>query len=167
MLLENKINISSPSPGHRNKEAARLAILKSVADRQASGSCQEASWNENIGLRPNQIADRFMGRIWNPYRCEFTRPVQFGQVDCNPSVGFDPIAGLARDQRRCDHDAFVSGCSQLTLNAIIAWVHCALALPQPSFMKSGCSLPRSAGGPHHAYPFPQAQARSCLCAHPG
>ena len=36
-----------------------------------------------------------MGWVWNPHRRQFTRSVQFGQVNRVASVGFDPIAGLA------------------------------------------------------------------------
>jgi hypothetical protein len=50
-----------------------------------------------------------MGWIWNPHRRQFTRSVQFGQVNRVASVGFNPIAGLARNQRRGDYDAFVPG----------------------------------------------------------
>ena len=61
-----------------------------------------------------------MGRVWNPDRGQFTRPVQLGKVDRIPPVGLDPVAGLARDQRRSDHDAFVPGFAQLPLNAVAA-----------------------------------------------
>jgi hypothetical protein len=50
------------------------------------------------------------GLVWNPHRRQFTRSVQFGQVNRVTSAGFDPIAG----QRRGDHDAFVP-CSMTRL----------------------------------------------------
>jgi hypothetical protein len=61
-----------------------------------------------------------MGWVWNPHRRQFTRSVQFGQVNRVASVGFDPIAELARNQRRGDHDAFMLGFAQLALNAVTA-----------------------------------------------
>ena len=70
--------------------------------------------------RPHQIADRLVGRVWNPYRREFARPVQLGQVDAVSSVGLDPIAGFARNQRRRHHHAFMSVIAQLALDAITA-----------------------------------------------
>ena len=38
-----------------------------------------------------------------------TRSVQFGQVNQRRIGGFDPITGLARNQRRGDYDAFMPG----------------------------------------------------------
>jgi len=70
--------------------------------------------------RAHQIANSLMGWVRNPYRCEFARPVQLGQVDGVSPIGLDPIAGFARNQRRRHHDALVSGFAQLALNAITA-----------------------------------------------
>ena len=50
-----------------------------------------------------------MGLGREPTPRQFTRSMQFGQVDRVASVGLDPIARLARDQRRGDYDAFVPG----------------------------------------------------------
>ena len=61
-----------------------------------------------------------MGLIRNPDRCEFARAVQLGQIDRVAPVGLDPVARLAWDQRRCNHDALVAGCCQLPLDAIAA-----------------------------------------------
>ena len=63
--------------------------------------------------RSHEIADRLMSLIWNPDRGQFTGPVQLGEVDRIPSVGLDPITGLARDQRRSDHDASVPVAGEL------------------------------------------------------
>ncbi len=68
----------------------------------------------------HEIADRLMGRIRNPYRRQFARSMQPGQVDRVPPVGLDPIARLARDQRRSHDDAIMPGEGQLPLNAIAA-----------------------------------------------
>src|SRR5271155_1611568 len=93
--------------GHGAAESRRVAgALPQHAHRRQS--------------RAHQIADRLMGWVWNPHRRQFTRSVQFGQVNRVASVGFDPIAGLARNQRRGDYDAFVPGFAQLALNAVTA-----------------------------------------------
>jgi hypothetical protein len=68
----------------------------------------------------HEIADRLMGRIRNPDRRQFARPMQLGQVDRVPPVGLDPIARLARDQRRSHDDAIMPSEGQLPLNAIAA-----------------------------------------------
>ena len=68
----------------------------------------------------HEIADRLMGRIRNPDRRQFARSMQLGQVDRVPPVGLDPIARLARDQRRSHDDAIMPGEGQLPLNAIAA-----------------------------------------------
>jgi len=61
-----------------------------------------------------------MGRIRNPDRRQFARSMQLGQVDRVPPVGLDPIARLARDQRRSHDDAIMPGEGQLPLSAITA-----------------------------------------------
>jgi len=44
--------------------------------------------------------------------------VQFGEVDRIAPVGLDPVSGLARDQRRSNHDALVTGRGKLALDAV-------------------------------------------------
>ena len=108
-----------PAPVHQGP--GRPVIMTAMAQQKAGELLarlpQHAHRRQS---RAHQIADRLMGWIWNPHRRQFTRSVQFGQVNRVASVGFDPIAGLARNQRRGDYDAFVPGFAQLALNAVTA-----------------------------------------------
>jgi hypothetical protein len=51
------------------------------------------------------------------HRLQLACPVQLGQINRIALVSFDPFAGLARNQRRGDHHAFVRGFAQLPLSA--------------------------------------------------
>jgi hypothetical protein len=46
--------------------------------------------------------------------------MQLGQCRCIPTVGLDPIAGPARDQRRRDHDAVLAKAAQQPMHAVAA-----------------------------------------------
>jgi hypothetical protein len=70
--------------------------------------------------RAHEIADRLMGLIRNPDRGQFAGAVQPRKIYRIPPVGLDPIARLARDQRRSHDDAIMPGEGQLTLNPIAA-----------------------------------------------
>ncbi len=88
-----------PAPVHQGP--GRPVIMTAMAQQKAGELLarlpQHAHRRQS---RAHQIADRLMGWVWNPHRRQFTRSVQFGQVNRVASVGFDPIAGLARNQRR-------------------------------------------------------------------
>ena len=86
-------------------------------------SCWRACRNTRTAASRARTRSRiasWAGGLRNPHRRQFTRSVQFGQVSRVASVGFDPIARLAPNQRRGDHDALVSGFAQLALNAVTA-----------------------------------------------
>ena len=85
-----------------------------------------------------------MSLIWNPDRRQLTGPVQLGEVDRIPSVGLDPITGLARDQRRSDHDVSVPCRAELPLYAVTAWSGL-VAEPQPPRANFAASAFKAAG----------------------
>ena len=70
--------------------------------------------------RSHQIAHRFVGRIGNPYCCQFAGPMQFGQHHRVAAVRLDTIASLHRDQRRRHHDAVMSETRKLPVKTIAA-----------------------------------------------
>ena len=70
--------------------------------------------------RTHEIADGLVRLIRNPDRGQFTRAVQLGEVDRVPPVSLDPVARLARDQRRRDYDTVMSRRRQFPLNTIAA-----------------------------------------------
>jgi len=90
----------------QQKARELLTGLTQTADRRKTGA--------------HEIADRLMGRIRDPDRREFARPMQLGQADRVPAVGLDPISRFARDQRRSHDDALMPGEGQLPLNPIAA-----------------------------------------------
>ena len=108
-----------PAPVHQGP--GRPVIMTAMAQQKAGELLarlpQHAHRRQS---RAHQIADRLMGWVWNPHWRQFIRSVQFGQVNRVASVGFDPIAGLARNQRRGDYDAFVPSFAQLALNVVTA-----------------------------------------------
>src|SRR4051812_43740481 len=71
--------------------------------------------------RTHEIAYRFVGLIRNPDRGQLSRPMQGGKLGRITPVGLDPIARLARDQRRGDHLAVVAKAVELSLDAVTAW----------------------------------------------
>jgi len=60
---------------------------------------------DSIFTRPAQVTHRFILHLGHVDRGEISRAHQTGQLDGVSSVGFDPIPGLFRDQRRCDDPA--------------------------------------------------------------
>ena len=94
-----------------------MAMAQQKGGQLLTGLAQTADSRQT---RAYEIADRLMGRIRNPDRRQFARPMQLGQVDRIPPVGLDPISRLARNQRRSHDDAIVPGEGQLALNPIAA-----------------------------------------------
>ena len=90
----------------QQKGGQLLTGLTQAADRRQTGA--------------HEIADRLMGRIRNPDRRQFARPMQLGEIDRIPPVGLDPISRLAWDQRRSNDNATMPREGQLSLNAIAA-----------------------------------------------
>jgi hypothetical protein len=82
-----------------------------------------------------------MGLVWDPNRRQFAGAVQLGEVDRIPPIGLDPFAGLARDQRRRDDDAFVIRRRQLPLDAIATRSG---FVAKPQFAAPTCELATSA-----------------------
>ena len=77
-----------------------------------------------------EIAHRLMGLVRRPYLGQFPRPEQARQLHGVPSVRLDPLAGAARDQRRCDHRALMPEFLDQALQTVASWPSL-IAKPQP------------------------------------
>lgn len=55
----------------------------------------------------DEIADRLVGLIRYPDRCQFTGAVQLGKVDRVSPVSLDPLVRLSRNQRWSNHGTIV------------------------------------------------------------
>ena len=80
-----------PAPMHQRP--GRAIVMAAVAQQKAyellSGLPQAA---HGCQAGTDQIAHRFMGRVWNPHGCQRTSPVQTHKVDRVPTVRLDPVA---------------------------------------------------------------------------
>jgi hypothetical protein len=68
----------------------------------------------------DQIAQDLVIGVGHPDRRQGAHPVQFRQTQGVAAVGFDPIAGLARDQRRRHHHAVMTQILQLAPDPVTA-----------------------------------------------
>ena len=59
----------------------------------------------SILASPAQVAHRFVRRRRWMDLGQKPCPVEFSQLACVATIRLDPIPGLTRDQRRCDHYA--------------------------------------------------------------
>ncbi len=75
---------------------------------------------QNRRPRPVQIPYRFVRCIRNPYRRQFSRPVQLCQHDRDADVGLDPIARLHRSERGPDYSAVVPHLDELAVKVVTA-----------------------------------------------
>ena len=89
----------------------------------------------HIIARPAQIADRFLLRRRRPHLRQQPRAEQLGQLARVAAIGLDPLARLARDQRRRNHLARHARRRQLALQRVatrpgfITRLHRARCLP--------------------------------------
>ena len=67
---------------------------------------------------PDQATHSFVLRIRHPDRRQLAGPVQAGQRRRVPPVGLDPLARLARDEARRDHDAVVAPVAEVPVRPI-------------------------------------------------
>jgi len=86
------------------------ALAKAPMAQQKPGQlpARPAQGAHRGGPGPDQIAHRLGIGVGHPDRGQDAGPVQPGQAQGVAAVGFDPIAGLARDQRRGHHHAVMA-----------------------------------------------------------
>ena len=68
-----------------------------------------AQITNGLKTRAYKVADRLVSLISNFQSGQFTRAMQPGKVDRIPTVGLDPLARLAWDQRRRDNHTTMPG----------------------------------------------------------
>ena len=69
----------------------------------------------------DEIADRPVGLIRYPDRCQFTGAVQLGKVDRVSPARLDPLARLSRNRRWSNYGTIVPHAGKLPVNAAAAW----------------------------------------------
>ena len=98
--------------------------LPDLASTYKPRSARNVRENPKFGSRARRARTKSRIASWawsgNPDRRQLAGAVQPGEVDRVAPVGFDPIAGLARDQRGRNDNVVVAGRRQLTLNAVAA-----------------------------------------------
>ena len=134
----------------------------------------------------DQVAHRLVRLVGHPHRGQLAGPQQAGELLRVAPVRLDPVAGLARDQRRRDHGAAVAEPGQLPVEPIagrtglVAEVQPARAA-SPAWRQAGArspgrrrsrrgSAPRPAGRPRrprrHAAAWPHPRRRTPRYAAP-
>jgi hypothetical protein len=112
--------------------------------QQKSGELLARSAQAVHGVEPcpNQITNRLVPGIRNPYRGQFAGSVKFGQADSIAPIGLDPVTRSLRDQRGGDDNAFLSLGRHVTLNAVAArpgFVTNRKFMPSPPSLRSNRS----------------------------
>jgi hypothetical protein len=128
--MDHLLELETGQPAAVQLGPGRPAIVASLA-QEKSGKLLARPAQAMYGVEPcpRQIAHRLVPSIRNPHRRQLACPVQSGQAGSIPSVGLDPVAGSPGDQRGGNHDALMSGCRYLALDAVTAWP-CLIAKPQ-------------------------------------
>ena len=136
MRRVRKPQAGEPSPVHQRP--GRSVVVMTVPQQEVGQLLTGLTkCPHRCQTRPHQIADRLMCRVGNPHRRQFASPMQLGEVDRVSPIGLDPLAWLAGDQRRSDHDAVVLRRGQLSLNAVTARSG---FVAEPQLMAMACQL---------------------------
>src|SRR6201997_5365689 len=121
-MMYRLVELEACQPAPVQQRPGRAVVVPAVAQQEARQLLSRLAQGAHSRLTcTNEITDRLVGLIRNPDRGQFTGAVLLGEVDRIPSVGLDPLARLARDQRWRDDGAFVSRFGELSLNAVTAW----------------------------------------------
>ena len=106
--MHRLLELEAGEPPPMQLRPGRPVVVMTMAQQEAGQLLASLSKCAHRRLtRTDEIADRLMGLIRHPDRCQFTGAMQLGEVDRISPVGLDPLARLARNQRWSDHDAVV------------------------------------------------------------
>ena len=107
-MMHRLVELQAGQPAPVQQRPRRAVIMMAVAQQEAGQLLAGLTKAAHRRLaRTDEITDRLVRLIGHPDRGQFTGAVQLGKVDRIASIRFDPLAWLARDQRRSDHGTFM------------------------------------------------------------
>jgi len=121
-MMHRLLELETCQPPSMQLRPGRPMVVIAVAQQEAGQLLASLSQSAHRRLTcTDEIADRLVGLIRYPDRCQFTGTVELGKVDCASPVRLDPLARLSRNQRWSDHGTIVPHAGKLSLNAVAAW----------------------------------------------